>query len=84
MTNNHQLAMAHYENCAGEASDEIQQAMTEMQSLYQASPTVLEALEDMAELVEASLVFEEVSREAWEEQLNQALCVIAKAKQKGL
>lgn len=48
MTNDqHSLAMAHYENCAAEAWDEIAAAMRAMQPVYENAPNVIAAAEKL-------------------------------------
>ena len=47
------------------------------------APQLLDALEDLAELVETHLVTEEVCSDAWKELFQQALAVIDKATGKG-
>ena len=82
MIDAHQRAMAHYSNSTKKASAETRQAMAEMQCIYNTAPHLLATLEDMAELVETWLVTEEVSLQAWKEQLDEALLVIDQAKRK--
>lgn len=48
--------------------------------LIASAPELLEALEDLHELVEAYVVHQEVSVEAFNDELNKALVTINKAK----
>lgn len=62
-------------------TDEIIDVMDESDlELHNAAPNLLEALEDLAELVEANLVSHEVHDDAWQEEFNKAIAAIKQAK----
>ena len=64
-----------------EFPDEMPKAEAEANAcLIAAAPELLEALEDMAELVEANLVTHEVHDNAWQEVFDKALAAISKAR----